>query len=163
MIAVYTTYNYMENTMKNNRQHIQILENLLRRRKQATDSNAARDVKILEAQLEEAKYEPTTAFTGMPRVKRKGRLALDIDFLRNTFDIVNDVLVCAKTGRDATWKGNSSTFVTIDNTIYQAHRIVYAINTGRDIIEYDIRKKDKDFFNYAFSNLEIDEIPHVKA
>ena len=149
--------------MKKSLQETHILENLLFRRRQATDKNAARDIKILEAKLEDARYEPTTAFTGMPRVKRKGRLALDIPFLLDTFSIVGETLVCSKTGRDATWKGNSSTFVTIDTTIYQAHRIVYAMKTGRDIIEYDIRKKDKDFFNYAFSNLEIDEVPSVKA
>ena len=117
-------------------------------------------IKLTEM-LADAKFDVKKSFTGMDATKSEGRLSLDVDYLLRTFKIVNDKLVCSKTGKSATWVGSSDNgngsniFVTIDKKIYQVHRIVYAMTTGKDIQSNDVRKIDKDYTNYAFSNLEL--------
>ena len=119
------------------------------------------NIKLLTEMLADAKCDVKKSFTGMDSSKSEGRLSLDVPYLLRTFKIVDDKLVCNKTGKSATWVGSSDNgngsniFVTIDKKIYQVHRIVYAMVTGEDIQSRDVRKIDKDYTNYAFSNLEL--------
>ena len=119
------------------------------------------NIKLLTEMLADAKFDVKKSFTGMDTSKSEGRLSLDVPYLLRTFKIVDDKLVCNKTGKSATWVGSSDNgtsaniFVTIDKKIYQVHRIVYAMVTGEDIQSRDVRKIDKDYTNYAFGNLEL--------
>tara|TARA_R110001632_G_scaffold227550_1_gene362112 strand:+ start:1230 stop:1694 length:465 start_codon:yes stop_codon:yes gene_type:complete len=152
----------MENTMKNNREYIKILENLLRNRKQAKDSNAARDVKILEAKLEEAKFQPRVGVTGMIDGTNGNRNAIDIEFIRKTFEVLDGEVYHIASKKLATWNMKVSKdgemekkHVTIDTKYFNAHRIVYAWYHGVDIDNVDISHIDGDYMNNNIDNLVI--------
>ena len=148
--------------MKNNREYIQILENLLRNRKQATDANAARDVTILEAKLEEAKFQPRVGVTGMIDGTNGNRNVIDIEFIRNMFDVIDGEVYHKASNKLATWNMKVSKdgemekkHVTIDTKYFNAHRIVYAWYHGVDIDNVDISHRDGDYMNNNIDNLVV--------
>ena len=106
---------------------------------------------------------PKVDLNGLHQKLVDGRLPIDIDYFKSLVKVIyidgKATLVTKALEQPVTWRGTTGNNVTImdrsvnEKTIYQAHRIVYAINTGTDPVESDIGFIDGNVDNYAFSNL----------
>ena len=106
---------------------------------------------------------PRVDLNGLHQKLVDGRLPIDIDYFKSLVKLINidgkATLVTRSLEQPVTWRGTTGNNVTImdrsvsETTIYQAHRIVYAITTGIDPVDSDITYKDGNVDNYAFSNL----------
>lgn len=140
------------------RRHLKLIE--LNKKHLLADNQAKIDEykKLLaDAELvrERKRFNPRTYFKSMNRIKVNDRLQLDLDYLRENFVYAKGKLYAKRLNVICTWKGTTSINVTIDNVIYKASRIVYTLQTGKNIVDTDIGYKDGDYTNYSFDNLYI--------
>ncbi len=90
------------------------------------------------------------------------RNVIDIEFIRNMFDVIDGEVYHKASKKLATWNMKVSKdgemekkHVTIDTKYFNAHRIVYAWYHGVDIDNVDISHIDGDYMNNQIENLVV--------
>ena len=135
---------------------IKLNENLKWLKQALKDEEEAAARKVVDS------FQPRVGVTGMIGGTNGDRNVIDIEFIRNMFDVIDGEVYHKASNKLATWDMKVSKdgtmmkkHVTIDTKYFNAHRIVYAWYHGVDIDNVDISHIDGNYMNNKVENLVV--------